>query len=56
MPVRLRVAASTTIGTYALPPVLARLARSHPLVRVDLQIANTQKWAKPCWPWRSTWA
>ncbi|MDL5036084.1 LysR family transcriptional regulator [Comamonas resistens] len=43
MPVRLRVAASTTIGTYALPQVLARLARSHPLVRVDLQIANTQE-------------
>ncbi len=43
MPVRLRVAASTTIGTYALPEVLARLAASHPLVRVDLQIANTQE-------------
>lgn len=43
MPVRLRVAASTTIGTYALPEVLARLARTHPLVRVDLQIANTQE-------------
>ena len=43
MPVRLRVAASTTIGTYALPQVLARLAQSHPLVRVDLQIANTQE-------------
>ncbi|WP_120966254.1 LysR family transcriptional regulator [Comamonas sp. lk] len=41
MPVRLRVAASTTIGTYALPQVLARLAQTHPLVRVDLQIANT---------------
>lgn len=43
MPVRLRVAASTTIGTYALPEVLARLERTHPLVRVDLQIANTQE-------------
>lgn len=43
MPVRLRMAASTTIGTYALPEVLARLARTHPLVRVDLQIANTQE-------------
>ncbi len=43
MPVRLRVAASTTIGTYALPEVLARLACTHPLVRVDLQIANTQE-------------
>lgn len=43
MSVSLRVAASTTIGTYALPQVLARLAVSHPLVRVDLQIANTQE-------------
>ena len=43
MPVRLRVAASTTIGTYALPQVLARLAQSHPQVRVDLQIANTNE-------------
>ena len=43
LPVRLRVAASTTIGTYALPQVLARLAQSHPLVRVDLQVANTQE-------------
>ena len=42
-PVRLRVAASTTIGTYALPPVLAQLAISHPRVRVDLQIANTRE-------------
>ena len=43
LPVRLRVAASTTIGTYALPQVLAQLALSHPKVRVDLQIANTRE-------------
>lgn len=43
LPVHLRVAASTTIGTYALPQVLARLARTHPKVRVDLQIANTRE-------------
>ena len=43
LPVQLRVAASTTIGTYALPQVLARLARTHPKVRVDLQIANTRE-------------
>ena len=43
LPVQLRVAASTTIGTYALPQVLARLARTHPLVRVDLRIANTHE-------------
>ncbi len=43
LPVRLRVAASTTIGTYALPAVLAHLARSHPHLSVDLQIANTRE-------------
>ncbi|MDR0225583.1 MAG: LysR family transcriptional regulator [Burkholderiaceae bacterium] len=43
LPVRLRVAASTTIGTYALPAVLARLARSHPQLSVDLRIANTRE-------------
>jgi DNA-binding transcriptional LysR family regulator len=43
LPARLRVAASTTIGTYALPQVLARLARSHPRMRVDLRIANTRE-------------
>ncbi|WP_027014132.1 LysR family transcriptional regulator [Comamonas composti] len=41
--VRLRVAASTTIGTYALPAVLARLAQSHAQISVDLQIANTHE-------------
>ena len=43
LPVRLRVAASTTIGTYALPAVLAALARSHPHLGVDLRIANTRE-------------
>src|SRR5258708_32080476 len=38
-----RSAASTTIGTYALPAVLAHLARSHPHLSVDLQIANTRE-------------
>lgn len=46
VPVRLRVAASTTIGTYALPQVLAVLARSHPHVQVDLQVANTREVAQ----------
>ena len=41
--VRLRVAASTTIGSYALPRVLAAFARSHPQVSVDLQIGNTRE-------------
>lgn len=46
VPVRLRVAASTTIGTYALPQVFAVLARSHPHVQVDLQVANTREVAQ----------
>ena len=46
VPVRLRVATSTTIGTYALPQVLAVLARSHPQVQVDLQVANTREVAQ----------
>ncbi|MDR2327081.1 MAG: LysR family transcriptional regulator [Acidovorax sp.] len=46
LPVRLRLAASTTIGSYVLPPVLAAFARSHPQVAVDLQIANTAEVAE----------
>lgn len=46
LPVRLRLAASTTIGSYVLPPVLAALARSHPQVAVELQIANTAEVAE----------
>lgn len=46
LPVRLRLAASTTIGSYVLPPVLAAFARSHPHVAVDLQIANTAEVAE----------
>lgn len=42
----LRVAASTTIGTYALPPVLAAFALSHPHVSIDLRIANTSEVAQ----------
>ncbi len=42
----LRIAASTTIGTYALPPVLAAFARSHPHVSIDLRIANTREVAE----------
>lgn len=46
LPVRLRLAASTTIGSYVLPPVLAAFACSHPQVAVDLQIANTAEVAE----------
>jgi DNA-binding transcriptional LysR family regulator len=42
LPVRLRLAASTTVGNYVLPPVLAAFARSHPRIGVDLQIGNTR--------------
>lgn len=43
LPVRLCVAASTTVGSYVLPPVLALLARSHPHISVDVRIANTRE-------------
>lgn len=46
LPVRLRLAASTTIGNYVLPTVLAGFARSHPQVSVDLQIGNTREVAQ----------
>lgn len=46
LPVRLRVAASTTVGSYMLPPVLAMLARSHPHISVDVRIGNTRKVAQ----------
>ncbi len=46
LPVRLRVAASTTIGSYVLPRVLAAFALSHPQVSVDLQIGNTREVAQ----------
>lgn len=43
LPVRLRVAASTTVGSYVLPPVLAYLSKSHPHISVDVRIANTRE-------------
>ena len=36
-----KIAASTTIGNYLIPDLLANHARSHPGVRVDVQIGNT---------------
>lgn len=46
LPVRLLVAASTTVGSYVLPPVLAALACSHPHISVDVRISNTRKVAQ----------
>lgn len=46
IPMQLRVAASTTVGSYVLPPVLAALARSHPHLSVDVRIGNTRKVAQ----------
>ncbi len=37
----LTVGASTTIGTYFLPPVLGRFHRAHPGVDLSIRIANT---------------
>ncbi len=43
---RLRVAASPTIGTYLLPPVLARFHRRRPTVRISSTLADDQTVAK----------
>src|SRR5262249_48150999 len=40
---RLMIGASTTIGTYLLPRVLAELARRHPEVEVLVAIENTEQ-------------
>lgn len=42
----LRVAASTTIATYLLPPVLGRFRLRHPGVRLRISSANTRTVAK----------
>ncbi len=38
----LRIAASTTIATYLLPPVLGRFHRRHPRVRIQTASTNTR--------------
>jgi DNA-binding transcriptional LysR family regulator len=40
---RLTVGASTTIGTYLLPPVFARFQQSYPRIELNLEIANTEE-------------
>jgi len=40
-PSRLRVGASTTIGNYLLPTLVAQWRRANPQAHVDVQIANT---------------
>jgi DNA-binding transcriptional LysR family regulator len=40
---RLTVGASTTIGSYLLPPVLAAFAERHPDVELLVEIANTEE-------------
>jgi DNA-binding transcriptional LysR family regulator len=40
-PALLRVGASTTIGNYLLPTLVARWHRAHPRAHVDITVANT---------------
>jgi DNA-binding transcriptional LysR family regulator len=37
----LSIGASTTVGSYLVPPVLGAFQRQHPRLRLDLQIGNT---------------
>ncbi|MBF6057478.1 MULTISPECIES: LysR substrate-binding domain-containing protein [Thiomicrorhabdus] len=41
--VSLKIGASTTIANYALPTLIARFHQNYPLIKVDVQIGNTQK-------------
>jgi DNA-binding transcriptional LysR family regulator len=41
LPVELHIFASTTIGNYILPPLLARFKERIPAARLELQIGNT---------------
>lgn len=37
----LNIGASTTVGSYLVPPLFRRFAKTHPEIRLDLEIANT---------------
>lgn len=39
---RLRVGASSTIGTWVLPPLLGTFAREHPGIEIDLEVGNSR--------------
>ncbi|HEY2685948.1 MAG TPA: LysR family transcriptional regulator [Steroidobacteraceae bacterium] len=41
-PVDIQLFASTTVGNYLLPGLIAGFTRSHPTARVDLRVGNTQ--------------
>lgn len=41
--ISLRIAASSTIGIYVLPPILARFRKAHPNARLTVQIGNTRE-------------
>ena len=40
-PFRLQIGASTTIGNYVLPPLIASFLQGHPAGRLELRIGNT---------------
>lgn len=42
-PFRLQVGASTTLGNYVLPPLVASFLRGHPAGRLELRIGNTRE-------------
>jgi DNA-binding transcriptional LysR family regulator len=41
-PFRLQIAASTTVGNYVMPPMIAAFLREHRLGQLDLRIGNTK--------------
>lgn len=40
---QLRVAASRTVGTYLLPPLMAVLGRRHPMLALEISIQNSER-------------
>jgi DNA-binding transcriptional LysR family regulator len=50
-----RVAASTTVAAYVLPPAIARFRRRHPDVDLEVQVANTAQVAQQIMSGELSW-
>jgi DNA-binding transcriptional LysR family regulator len=42
-PMRLQIGASTTLGNYVIPPLIASFHNKHPIAQLHLQIGNTRE-------------
>lgn len=53
LPVRIKLAASTTIGNHILPSLLARFTANHPHVQLQLMVGNTQQVTEQLQNWQA---